>query len=258
MHPEIEAEFAAFVKYGQEHLIHHISTDCAIFGYHGKQLKLLLLKLRGLDGWAMPGGYVELTEGLDQAATRLARERTGLDNLFLQQFHTFGSSHYRLVEQHQQNQRFAADYPPDCWFFKRSVSVGYYALVDYEQVSVTPDLFSEECRWWDVSDLPDLLFDHQEMVEKALAALRLQLYHQPIGLNLLPDKFTLPEIHVLYETLLGKELNRRNFPQKLLSLGLIEKLDEQRSIGAHRSPYLYRFVRESYAQALREGLALVI
>lgn len=254
----IEEEFLTFVRYGQEHLLHHITTDCAIFGYHGKQLKLLLLKWRGLDGWGMPGGYVELDEGLDQAAARIAQERTSLDNLFLQQYYTFGSSPYRLVRQGEEKKRFAADYPPECWFFKRSISVGYYALVDYEQVKVQPDLFSEECRWWDVNALPNLLFDHNEMVAKALGALRLQLYHQPIGLNLLPEKFTLPEIHVLYETLLGKELNRRNFPQKLLSLGLIEKLDEQRSIGAHRSPYLYRFVQDNYAQALREGLALVI
>ncbi len=257
METSLEELFQDFIEHGHEHVLHHITADCAIFGYHGKQLKLLLIRWRGLGGWGLPGGYVQLDEGLDQAATRVTQERTSLHDLFLHQYHTFGSSHYRLHEQQQMAAAFAAELPADSWFFKRAVSVGYYALVDYERVSVRPDLFSDECRWWDVQALPPLLFDHQEMVTKALATLRQQLYFQPIGRSLLAEKFTLPEIHALYETLLGRELNRRNFPQKLLTLGLIEKLDEQRSIGAHRSPFLYRFVPEVYAQALQEGLVLV-
>jgi 8-oxo-dGTP diphosphatase len=257
MEMSLEEEFRAFIEHGYENVLHHLTTDCAIFGYHGKQLKILLIKWRGLGGWGLPGGYVQRDEGLDQAAARVAQERTSLHDLFLHQYHTFGSSRYRLHDQQALGQVFAAELPADSWFFKRTVSVGYYALVDYERVSVRPDLFSDECRWWDVQELPELLFDHQEMVAKALATMRQQLYFQPIGSSLLANKFTLPEIHTLYETLLNRELNRRNFPQKLLTLGLIEKLDEQRSIGGHRSPFLYRFVPEVYAQALQEGLVLV-
>ncbi|WP_405520427.1 NrtR DNA-binding winged helix domain-containing protein [Spirosoma sp. KNUC1025] len=102
--------------------------------------------------------------------------------------------------------------------------------------------------------MPDLLFDHNEAVDKALATLRLQIYHQPIGYNLLPEKFTLPEIHTLYETILGKELDQRNFSKKLVSLGLIKKLNEQRAIGPHRSPYLYQFEKETYEDALKQGI----
>ena len=102
--------------------------------------------------------------------------------------------------------------------------------------------------------IPFLLFDQNEVVEKALATLRQQLYHQPIGYNLLAEKFTLPEIHTLYETILSKSLDERNFAKKLVALGLIRKLDERRSIGPHRSPYLYQFEKETYEEALKQGI----
>jgi 8-oxo-dGTP diphosphatase len=117
---------------------------------------------------------------------------------------------------------------------------------------------AEEYRWWDIDQIPRLLFGHNDMVAKALETIRLQLYHQPIGANLLPPKFTLPEIHGLYETLLGKSLDRRNFPKKLFALGLLNKLHEQRPIGPHRSPNLYEFNKINYQKALEEGLVLLM
>jgi hypothetical protein len=117
-------------------------------------------------------------------------------------------------------------------------------------------MFSEACAWFDIDDLPRLEFDHNEMVREALHTMRIQLYHYPIGISLLPEKFTLSEIHSLYETLLGKKLDVSNFPKKLIALGLVKKLDEKRSIGAHRSPHLYRFDKVRYEDALREGLVL--
>jgi hypothetical protein len=109
-----------------------------------------------------------------------------------------------------------------------------------------------------VTELPELLFSHNEVIEKALATMRNQLYLQPIGYNLLPEKFTLPEIQILYETILGKELHRRNFPTKLMSLGILTKLDEKRKIGQHRSPFLYKFDKEKYEEALKNGVVLAI
>lgn len=140
------------------------------------------------------------------------------------------------------------------WLLERTLSIGYFALVDYNKVSVKTDFVTGEYQWSDVNEMPTLLFDHNDMVEKALVTLRLQMYHQPIGISLLPEKFTLPEIHALYETILGKELDRRNFPKMLLALGLIKKLNEQRHIGAHSSPYLYQFNKKIYEQALKEGI----
>ena len=144
----------------------------------------------------------------------------------------------------------------DNWMLGRFVSIGYYAIVEYSKVSPTPDAFSEDCTWCDIHEVPQLLFDHNEMIDTALNGLRLQIYHQPIGYNLLPEKFTLPEIHMLYETILDKTLDRRNFPKKLLSLGIIKKLKEQRNIGPHRSPFLYKFDKRKYDDALKTGMVI--
>ena len=247
---------------GHKHYMPNLALDCAIFGYHDQRLKILLVKWVGLQGWGLPGGFIKHEERLSEAAHRILNDRTGLKDLFLQQFHLFGDTPYRLHNRTNTDlfklTGFDLDIPADNWLLGRHLSVGYYALVDYERVTIRTDFFAEEYRWWDIGEVPTLLFDHNDMVDKALAAIRLQLYHQPIGANLLPAKFTLPEIQVLYETLLGKTLDRRNFPKKLFALGLLNKLDEQRHIGAHRSPNLYEFNKKNYEQALAEGLALVI
>ncbi|MCX6218102.1 NUDIX domain-containing protein [Spirosoma sp.] len=253
-----QEEVTDFVKNGHQHYLPHISIDSVIFGYHDQQLKILLLNWIGYNGWGLPGGFIQRREPLGQAANRIVRERTGLDDLFLQQFYVFGDSPYRLTERsiREFTEKFdlAADVEEGNWLFERTLSIGYFALVDYSKVTVTSDFFTDAHQWCDVNNIPDLLFDHNDVVEKALTTLRQQIYHQPIGYNLLPEKFTLPEIHRLYETILGKELDPRNFSKKLLTLGLIKKLDEQRSIGPHRSPYLYQFEKEAYDFALRQGI----
>lgn len=251
-------EVIDFVKNGHQHYLPHISIDSVIFGYHNQQLRILLLNWKGYDGWGLPGGFIQRREPLSQAANRIVRERTGLDDLFLQQFHIFGDSPYRLAErsvfEFRERYGLAIDAEEGNWLFERTLSIGYFALVDYSKVTVTSDFFTDAHQWCAVNDVPALLFDQNEAVEKALTTLRLQLFHQPIGYNLLPEKFTLPEVHALYETILGKKLDQRNFSKKLVALGLIKKLDEQRSIGPHRSPYLYQFEKEAYEEALRQGI----
>ena len=251
-------EVADFVRNGRQQYLPHISIDPVIFGYHDQQLKILLLKWKGFNGWGLPGGFIQRREPLSQAANRIVQERTGLGDLFLQQFHVFGDSPYRLQErsarEFTEKYGHAVDAADDNWLFERTLSISYFALVDYLKVNVRTDFFTEDYQWWDVSAIPSLLFDQNEVVEKALATLRLQIYHQPIGYNLLPEKFTLPEIHTLYETILGKTLDQRNFSKKLVALGLIKKLGEQRAIGPHRSPFLYQFEKETYEDALKQGI----
>ena len=193
---------------------------------------------------------------MTEAAYRILKERTRLSDLFLHQFHVFGDSPYRVRERSlkELSEKFGTDASEDNWLFQRTLSIGYFALVDFSKVKVATDYFTNDYQWFDVEEVPPLLFDQNEVVEMALQTLRHQIYHQPIGLNLLPEKFTLPEIHSLYQTILGKELDQRNFVKKLLTLGLIKKLDERRSIGPHRSPYLYQFEKENYQEALREGV----
>ncbi len=138
----------------------------------------------------------------------------------------------------------------------QTISIGFYAITDFSRSIPQSDMMVEKCAWFDIDNLPSLEFDHDEIVKEALHRMRLDLYHFPIGYNLLPEKFTLSEIHALYETMLGKKLDISNFPKKLISLGLLKKLDEKRNIGAHRSPHLYKFDKKKYKQALRDGLVL--
>jgi ADP-ribose pyrophosphatase YjhB (NUDIX family) len=253
----MEKETRELILNGYKYYLPHLSIDCVIFGYHDNQLKILLIKLKNLNDKCLPGGYIKHSEILQQAANRILKERTGLEKIFLQQFETFGDpERTKMFDQKKISAISGIKLSKDNWMMGRFVSIGYYAIVEYSKVSPTSDAFSEECMWCDIHKVPRLLFDHNEMIVAALKTLRLHLYHQPIGYNLLPEKFTLPEIHTLYETILDKTLDRRNFPKKLLSLGIIKKLNEQRNIGAHRSPFLYRFDKRKYDEALKNGIVI--
>jgi 8-oxo-dGTP diphosphatase len=253
------AEIEDFILNGHLHYVPHVSIDCAIFGYHEQQLKVLLIKLKFVDGWCLPGGYIKRTETLGEAANRIVMERTGIGNLFLQQFKTFGDPDRAQTNGFDEQKCFRATgirITKDNWLIDQTISVGFYAITDFSRSVPKPDMMSEDCAWFDIDNAPKLEFDHDDMVKEALHTMRVQLYHYPIGYNLLPEKFTLTEIHALYETLLGKKLDISNFPKKLISLGLLKKLNEKRSIGAHRSPHLYMFDKEAYDNALREGVVL--
>jgi len=237
-----------------------VSLDLVIFGFHEGQLKVLLLRLKGSDDWLLPGGRVGNQENLDDAAYRTLRERTGLDRLFLQQFHTFGNVNRltyfswqetlsRLGMKEIAARLLEGDGALKNW---RDVSVGFYALVDYTQVSPTPDLLTDECQWWDISQVPPLLFDHNDMIRLALKTLRRQLSYQPIGYNLLPDSFTMSELQSLYETILGRPLDRRNFYKQIMNYNVLVRLEKRPTIPSSKAPYLYRFDRERYEQLLSE------
>jgi ADP-ribose pyrophosphatase YjhB (NUDIX family) len=230
-----------------------LSIDCVVFGFHDDQLKVLLLRTKGSDAWMVPGGWILKTENLEDAAYRILKERTGLDSIFLQQFHTFGANNRYNGKEIMAR----LGLPPEHNFFpERAVSVGYYALVEYSLVEPKTDFFTEECRWWDVSEIPELLFDHNDIASRALKALRKQFDHEALGFNLLSEKFTLIELQRLYETILGLEkdkLDRRNFQKKILSYGFLDRLEERKTGGAHKAPYLYRVDPEKYAIYQREN-----
>lgn len=252
-------DFKDFVLNGYRVYIPHVSIDCAIFGYHERQLKILLIKHKLLNGWCLPGGYIKRTETLVMAAGRNVKERTGIDNLFLQQFKTFGDPDRAQNSKFDSRKWFAATgikANRDNWLFDQTISVGFYSITDFSRTELQSDFLNTEAAWFDIKKIPKLAFDHDEMVKDALHTLRIQLYHYPIGYSLLPNKFTLTEIHALYETLLGKKLDISNFPKKLISLGLLKKMREKRNIGAHRAPYLYCFDKKQYERALKDGLVL--
>jgi 8-oxo-dGTP diphosphatase len=231
-------------------LIPQLTLDCVILGFQKDQLRVLLLRWKGTQDWSLPGGPVGQTESVDEAAYRVLKERTGLDQIFLRQFHVFGEvERYDLAGVKDKLEHLIA---PDKWY-ERAVSIGYYALVDYSKVQPSPDALTDECAWWNLQELPELIFDHGHIIEEAKKALRIQLSWAPIGDRLLPDQFTLPELQRLYETILGRTLDPRNFQRKMLSLEILERLPERRKGGAHKSPYLYRFNETRYEAVLKEG-----
>ena len=233
-----------FFAGGDRDFLPHVAVDCAIIGFHAGELKVLLLRWRGSERWSLPGGFVRMDEPLDRAAERVLRERTGLEEIYLQQFHAFGGTDRREDEILAGFHALGVAVPPDHWLVRRVVSVAYVALVDFAEATPTPDSFSEECRWWDLHDHPPLLFDHDAIVERALEAVRAQLNAAPVAASLLPDKFTMPELQRLYETVLGRPLDRRNFQKWILERELVVRLPERKVGGAHRAPYLYRFAAQ--------------
>lgn len=244
-------ELQDFSAEAQRLYLDHISIDCVVFGFHEGQMKVLMLKSKNEDGWQLPGGFVFKEEPIDDAATRILATRTGIDKIFLQQFRVFGTP----GRNKQHNDMYDGLIPRERNFFaNRFISIGYYALVDFVGVIPTPDEFSDICTWRDLNDLPVFLLDHEEIFKTALDTLRVQLNYQPIGYNLMPKEFTMPELQKLYETILGTKLDRRNFQRRMLGFGILNKLEETRKGGAHKAPYLYSFDLENYQAALKEGL----
>ncbi|HWK03854.1 MAG TPA: NUDIX domain-containing protein [Puia sp.] len=233
----------------------HISLDCVVFGFHDGALKILLLKMQNLDQLALPGGFMMREETLEEAAIRTLEERTGLENIFLQQFHVFSDPARNDSATRLEDLKKLGMHPAKLeWFAQRFISVGFYALVEFSRVRPKPDVLSESCDWYSLEERGKLVLDHDQILDTALATLRMQLNHQPVGYNLLPRKFTMPELQKLYETILDKKLDRRNFQRKMLSYGILNVLDEKRTGGAYKAPYLYSFHLRNYQKALRQGL----
>lgn len=239
--------------------LRNVGVDNVIFGYHEKELKVLLQQPILNERWTVTGGYIARTETIDEAANRIAFERTGLNGLFLQQFRSFGTPERSKVNAFtagKLKEITGMEIPDDSWIFDYFVSVAFYTLTEFSKVEPKAAAMEAACEWWPVSELPPMMFDHQMIIGEALRALRLHIAHYPIGYELLPEKFTLPEIHSLYETILDKSLDMRNFAKRLKATGITVKLNETKSIGAHRSPFLYMFDKKRYAEGLETGVEL--
>jgi|SRR6185312_1530831 len=245
---------------GSGQFLRNVGVDNVIFGYHEKELKVLLQRPVPLNKWTVTGGYIKRTESIEEAANRIAYERTGLKGLFFQQFRSFGNPQ-RVVDNgftaEQLQEMTGVEVTSDSWIFDYFVSIAFYTLTEFSKVEPKKGELEAECLWWPVSDLPPMMFDHSLIIAEALKALRLHIAHFPIGYELLPEKFTLPEIHNLYQTILEKSLDDRNFAKRLIASGIIIKLNETKRIGPHRSPFLYKFDKEKYAEGLKSGVALV-
>lgn len=232
-----------------------LSTDCVIFGFHDNQLKVLLIKTKYSDDWALPGGFVRVEECIDDGAVNVLQRRTGLKGIFLRQFATFGRVNRNPIDFSKKVIDFFGISKEEAqWYQNRFVTIGYYALVDFLQAVPQSEGNSEVVEWIDINYIPSLILDHKEIFDKALETLRMELNLVPVGYNLLPEKFTIPELQKLYETILGRKLDRRNFLRKITSIGILNKLDEKKSNVAHKAPNLYSFDKERYETVLNNGL----
>lgn len=202
--------------------------------------------MKGVSKWGLPGGYVKKQEDLDSAAYRILEARTGASNIYLEQFKVFGKVGRSEADM--------AHLPEHVWQRQRFVSVGYYALVNYEEITPVTDRISEGCEWKDIDNLPEMMMDHKDILDSALHTLRRNINYTPVGLNLLPREFTMPQLQRLYEIILGKTLHRGNFQRKIHGFNILLKHDVNPSKKAHRPPILYSFDTLRYNEALQNGL----
>ena len=213
-----------------------LTVDCVVFGLDDEDLKVLLIErdLPPFEGkWALPGGFVRVDESVDDAALRELQEETGVKKVFLEQLYTVGDLGRDPRE--------------------RVVTVAYYALVRLSSHKVKAATDARQALWFAIDDLPKLAFDHDKILTMAHERLRGKVRYQPIGFELLPQKFTLRQLQHLYEVVLDRELDKRNFRKKILGMEILEELDEVETDVAHRAARLYRFDKRAYKDMTKQG-----
>lgn len=221
----------------------HLAFDIVIFGFSGEALKILLLEYHNTGWFALPGGFLEKNEDLETSVMKGLCERTGLEDIHLEQFHTFGSMDRFRPDVMRSILEANGTEPEDVpWMLERFISVGYYSLIDYSKVQPTPDELSDSLDWYTITDLPELLFDHEKIVQKALTTLRDNLDTMLVGVNMLPERFTIKELQKVHEAILGSPLNRSSFQRRMLASGRLVRHEKQYTGGSHKAPYLYSFV----------------
>jgi len=242
-------------------IIPNLSVDCVVFGFNSKDLNVLLVErtLRDEPGhsiifsdFTLTGNHVQAGEDPDDAAVRILNDLTGLHDIYLEQFHTFGGIDRLIREKDQLWIHHLGLNIPD-----HVITVGYYSLIDCTTVEITNHL-SRNVKWFPVNQLPELGFDHYYILQKALACLQLNLKQEPIGFELLAEKFTLTQVQRLYEAIMGTKLDTRNFRKKLSQVKYIIPLDEKQQAVRHKPAQLFKFSREIYEKSPKERYGYII
>ncbi|WP_167605129.1 NUDIX hydrolase [Maribellus sediminis] len=215
-----------------------VAVDSIIFGFNENdyELKVLLLKRKfepAKGEWSLMGGFVNSDESLDDAAKRIVEKLTGLEDVYMEQLYAFGE--------------------PDRDPGGRIISVSYVSLIKINEYD--RELVKQHGAYWiPLSEIPELIFDHGDMVSKALRKLRIRARTQPIGFELLPEKFTIPQLQRLYEAIYQKPFDKRNFRRKVLAMGLLDKLEEKEKETSKKGAFYYKFNTSKYEELLLKGL----
>jgi len=218
-----------------------LSVDAVVFGYEEGNISVLLIKRKyePFKGqWAIPGGFVENDESLEDAVERELFEETGIKINYLEQLYTFGK--------------------PNRDPRGRVVSIAYFGLVRPNAFKIYASTDAEQAQWFNINDLPKLSFDHKEILKTAIARLQGKITYEPIGFELLDKKFPFSDLEKLYTTLLGREIDRRNFRKKIVGLNVLDELDEKVSKGSGRPANLFQFNQKRYFQLKKEGIIFEI
>lgn len=225
------------LKYSYKYPHPSVTTDCVIFGFDGVKLKVLLVE-RGMapykGRWAFPGGFLNMDESAEEGALRELKEETGLEGAYIRQFHTFSAP--------QRDPR------------ERVITIAYYALVRMQEVKGGDD--ASDARWFALDEVPPLAFDHDQILRKAEKTLRQQIHFEPVGFELLPEKFTIKQLQNLYEAILDMRFDRRNFYNKMRRLGMLELTGDTANPSQRREANLFSFNAEKYTELKSKGFQL--
>ena len=226
---------AVDTSYYSDHSKFHVAVDCIIFGFDEGDLKLLIHKRKFepfLGDWSLFGGFLKKEEGLTDAANRILNELTGLQRIYMEELQTYGDMDRDTAG--------------------RVLSVAYYALIPAHRYS---EDYSKQygATWVSLKELPGLILDHDAMVESSLRRLRRRTASQPIGFELLPSEFTIPQLQSLYEAIYQTALDKRNFRKKILSMDVLVKLEEKDMSGSRKGAFLYRFDKKKYKKLIEKG-----
>lgn len=217
-------------------LLSHISVDCVVFGFEDNELKVLLLQHDGgptHNSWALPGNFIHEDVELEEVPYLILEQRTGIKEIFVKQLGSFGAL--------------------DRVHYRRVITISFYALVNAEKYELKSGDGAKNVQWFSLQEVPELVFDHNEILEHALDRLRRDLHFFPIGEELLPSKFTLTQLQQLYEAILDKELDTRNFRRKIKSSKILKDTGEYDTNVPYRNPKLYQFNKKVYNEKLNEG-----
>lgn len=218
-----------------------LSIDCVIFGFEDGKLKILLIRrdIQPFKGsWALPGGFILYDEDIDVASMRILEEMTGVDNIFMEQLRAFGTVNR---------------YPE-----RRVITLAYYALIKPGNYDLNPGPEASDAQWFHIHQLPELPFDHGKIIAQAIRTLQLKVRHQPIGFELLPEKFTLLQLQELYEAIMDTSLDKPNFRRKLQRMNLLVSLEEFQKGVAHRAARLYKFDKSRYDRLKEKGFVFEV